>query len=173
MATHSSILVWRIPLIETGGLQSMGLQRVGHDWATKHTAQHSVLWARARKSISVSFHTFWPPRTCSRSSVPWLPTVLATGLIPLKQPSSQCQGLGPGLPSGVSTTQTTQFSPWAAVVHSCFHPDGVTVGLIECSPWKTDCPSSHTRHQQELPSPPWAAGEWGVSIWRMPIQHRA
>ena len=32
MATHSSILAWRIPGIEEpGGLQSMGLQRVGHD----------------------------------------------------------------------------------------------------------------------------------------------
>jgi len=32
MATHSSILAWRIPWTEeTGGLQSMGLQRVGHD----------------------------------------------------------------------------------------------------------------------------------------------
>ena len=34
MTTHSSILAWRIPWIEEpGGLQSMGLQRVGHDWA--------------------------------------------------------------------------------------------------------------------------------------------
>ena len=32
MATHSSILAWRIPWTEEpGGLQSMGLQRVGHD----------------------------------------------------------------------------------------------------------------------------------------------
>ena len=32
MATHSSILAWRIPWIEKpGGLQSMGSQRVGHD----------------------------------------------------------------------------------------------------------------------------------------------
>ena len=31
-ATHSSILAWRIPRTgEPGGLQSMGLQRVGHD----------------------------------------------------------------------------------------------------------------------------------------------
>jgi len=38
MATHSSILAWRIPgTEEPGGLQSMGLQRVGYDWATKHT----------------------------------------------------------------------------------------------------------------------------------------
>ena len=32
MAAHSSILAWRIPWTEEpGGLQSMGLQRVGHD----------------------------------------------------------------------------------------------------------------------------------------------
>ena len=31
MATHFSILVWRIPWTEeTGGIQSMGLQRAGH-----------------------------------------------------------------------------------------------------------------------------------------------
>ena len=32
IATHSSVLAWRIPWTEEpGGLQSMGLQRVGHD----------------------------------------------------------------------------------------------------------------------------------------------
>ena len=32
MATHSSILAWRIPWTEEpGGLQSIGLQRVRHD----------------------------------------------------------------------------------------------------------------------------------------------
>ena len=32
MATHSNILAWRIPWTEEpGGLQSMGLRRVGHD----------------------------------------------------------------------------------------------------------------------------------------------
>ena len=35
MATHSSTLAWRIPWREEPGrLQSMGSQRVGHDWAT-------------------------------------------------------------------------------------------------------------------------------------------
>ena len=35
MATHSSILAWRIPRTEEpGGLQSMGLQSLGHDWET-------------------------------------------------------------------------------------------------------------------------------------------
>ena len=36
MATHSSILAWKIPWTEEpAGLQSMGSQRVGHDLATK------------------------------------------------------------------------------------------------------------------------------------------
>ena len=35
MATHSSILAWKIPWMEeAGGLQSVGSQRVGHDWVT-------------------------------------------------------------------------------------------------------------------------------------------
>ena len=35
MATHSSTLAWRIPWTEeSGGLQSMGSQKVRHDWVT-------------------------------------------------------------------------------------------------------------------------------------------
>ena len=35
MATHSSILAWRIPWTEEpGGLQSMWSQSIGYDWAT-------------------------------------------------------------------------------------------------------------------------------------------
>ena len=40
MATHSSILAWRIPWTGPSGLQSMGSQRVRHDWAT-HTHTHT------------------------------------------------------------------------------------------------------------------------------------
>ena len=38
MATHSSLLAWRIPWTqESGGLQSMGSPRVRHSWATKRS----------------------------------------------------------------------------------------------------------------------------------------
>ena len=38
MATHSSILAWRIPWMEeSGGLQSTGLQRVGQDFTFTFT----------------------------------------------------------------------------------------------------------------------------------------
>ena len=41
MATHSSTLAWKIPRMEeAGGLQSMGLLRVGHNWATSLSTFH-------------------------------------------------------------------------------------------------------------------------------------
>ena len=40
MAAHSSILAWKIPWTEDSGkLQSMGSQRVGHDLETEHQAR--------------------------------------------------------------------------------------------------------------------------------------
>ena len=40
MATHSSILAWRISWTEEpGGLQSMRSQRVRHNWVTKHSRE--------------------------------------------------------------------------------------------------------------------------------------
>ena len=42
VATHSSILVWKIPWMqEPGSLQSVGSQRVGHDYANSLTQIHS------------------------------------------------------------------------------------------------------------------------------------
>ena len=65
MATHSSILAWKIPWIEEpGGLQPMGLQRVGHDSATNTY----LLWVITAISIililssydNMCFHWFRP-----------------------------------------------------------------------------------------------------------------
>ena len=54
MPTHSSILAWRIPWREEPGrLQSMGLQRVGHDWAT------SLHFTLHRSEISGWQNTAW------------------------------------------------------------------------------------------------------------------
>ena len=44
MATHASILAWKIPWTEEpGGLQSMGCQRVRHDWHTSQSAGQRLL----------------------------------------------------------------------------------------------------------------------------------
>ena len=44
MATHSSTLAWNIPWTdEPDRLQSMGSQRVGHDWTTSLTHSNSLM----------------------------------------------------------------------------------------------------------------------------------
>ena len=58
MATHSSVLAWRIPGTgEPGGLPSMGLHRVGHDWsdlAAAAAAEVARTVTNRRESNSVS-----------------------------------------------------------------------------------------------------------------------
>ena len=50
MATHSTVLAWRIPGTgEPGGLSSLGSHRVGHDWsdlaaAAAFTGKNSLSW---------------------------------------------------------------------------------------------------------------------------------
>ena len=53
MATHSRILAWEIPWTEEpGGLQSMGSQRVGHNWASNtHTHTHTFLLHKKAMSL--------------------------------------------------------------------------------------------------------------------------
>ena len=47
MASHSSTLAWKIPwLKKPGRLQSMGLRRVGHDWATSLSLFIFMHWRR-------------------------------------------------------------------------------------------------------------------------------
>ena len=47
MAARSSILAWKIPCsVEPGRLPSMGLQRVGHDWAASLSLFTFMHWRR-------------------------------------------------------------------------------------------------------------------------------
>ena len=56
MATHSSILAWRIPWTEKPGrLQSIGLQRVGHDWAHMRS---DMQFASSKNSLDEEFNFF-------------------------------------------------------------------------------------------------------------------
>ena len=54
MATHSSVLAWRIPGTgEPGGLPSMGSHRVGHDWVTSLSLFTFMHWRRKWQPIPV------------------------------------------------------------------------------------------------------------------------
>ena len=54
MATHSSILAWRIPGTgEPGGLPSMGSHRVGHDWSDLAAVATGLFFFFYQNSIEV------------------------------------------------------------------------------------------------------------------------
>ena len=54
MAPHSSTLAWKIPLTEEPGrLQSMGSQRVRHDWLTSLSLFTFMHWRRKRQLTPV------------------------------------------------------------------------------------------------------------------------
>ena len=53
MATHSSILAWRIPgTADPGGLPSMGSHRVGHDWTDLAAAAALILIEKKLKVLT-------------------------------------------------------------------------------------------------------------------------
>ena len=72
MATHSSILAWKISWTEEpGGLQSMGSQRVGHDWATNTYLLYWLcqnLWLCGSQKNCVKFWKKWEYQTTWPSS---------------------------------------------------------------------------------------------------------
>ena len=64
MATHSSVLVWRIPRTgEPGGLPSMASHRVGHNWSDLAAVVAAVVATRQEK---VSCHSNPKERQCQR-----------------------------------------------------------------------------------------------------------
>ena len=63
MAIHSSVLAWRIPgMEEPGGLQTMGLQRVGHDLVTKQQQQNNAM-------VTLSSLRLLPPQKISLKQI--------------------------------------------------------------------------------------------------------
>ena len=91
IATHSSILVWKIPWTEeTGRLHSMGLQRVGHDWATSLSLSTffmvhlSQSYMTTREIIALTIRTF-VGRVISLLALDWahaMPKVIPTSSFP-------------------------------------------------------------------------------------------
>ena len=72
MATHASTLDWEIPWTEEpGGLQSMGLQRVGHDLATEQQLSNgSHVWERwGRWCMTKEGTAFYSPPSRTRNPI--------------------------------------------------------------------------------------------------------
>ena len=74
MATHSSILAWRIPWTEeTGKLHSIGLQKFRHSWSNFHSTVHILCFHPSYlsycDSFFISFIMIFSDRFSSFSSV--------------------------------------------------------------------------------------------------------
>ena len=95
MATHSSVLAWRIPGTgEPGGPPSMGSYRVGYDW--------SDLAAAAAANLHIN-----------RSSSSWLPWWIL-GDIPSKRHITSSSAPTPDPCPGAALTPTIHSGPWIA-----------------------------------------------------------
>ena len=65
MATHSSVLAWRIPgMGEPGGLPSMGSHSIRHDWSDLAVAEAAM-------------EPRWKPEHWNLGEIPWLATLCA------------------------------------------------------------------------------------------------
>ena len=59
MATHSSILAWKIPWTEEpGGLQFIRLQRVQHHLPTEHTYMHNMGQSEENEELNTDNQVF-------------------------------------------------------------------------------------------------------------------
>ena len=85
MATHSSVLAWRIPgTAEPGGLPSMGSHRVGHDWS--NLATYSCMYLSELCcccSVTKLSPTRFDSMDCSTPGSPVLPHLLEFAQIPV------------------------------------------------------------------------------------------
>ena len=143
-ATHSSILAWRIPWTEElGGLESMGLQRVEHDWATNTST--FTLWTYHAFQVGLVVEN--PPATAGDTR--------DVGSIP---GSGRCSGEGNGNPLQCSCLEKFHgqrslagYSPWGGQE-------------LDTTTWLSACAHTHTNtrtntHMQGMRRGP-LAGSW-------------
>ena len=126
MATHSSILAWRIPWTEKpGGLQSMGSQRVGHNWvscwATKHSTQHTHGHTHTPRNYTDTQFSILP-----QCAYPFAPTYLALYI--------NNDELMPVLPIPIQHHQIQSTFPALSVPDSQYF---LLIWLISCLPAKS------------------------------------
>ena len=142
MATHSSILAWRIPgMEEPDGLPSMGLQRVGHDWSDAAAAAYlpstiidtQELFKKMCSMNKLFFTWNRVPKTCQHCILQLYPTATQMGFpggTSDKEPACQCKRHslipGWGRSPGGGNSNPLQYSclenpmdrgAWPATVH--------------------------------------------------------
>ena len=117
MVTHSSILAWRIPWTEEPGrLQSMGSERIRHDWVTN---THSIVYANL-----LSFWGIQPP-TITQLVNDWalIPTWVTLNCIASRNWKRQGNKISPRASIGDRHLMTPWYDPyktyWTSDLQNC------------------------------------------------------
>ena len=123
MATHSSILAWKISWVEEpGGLHSMGSRRVRHDWASTHVCYMCQVAEYGRKEIMYNwsrvegFCRGWERRMEVRSLGIFIDTELGTIQQSPTRPSLEPRNV------------------WRCLLYSYFHSLslGLSISVLSC-----------------------------------------
>ena len=179
MASHSSTLAWKIPWTEESGrLQSMALQRVGHDSATSLLLLKTLIQVVSQKSESHSvvsdslrpygLYSPWnsPGQNTGVDSLSLLQGIFQPGPIKCDLPSlSLLRGLSPSpptpaLPHGCSLSLLHTTSPHRPVLHI------LDWSLPRATPWNKGILPARTRIRCSLSS--LAIQAWQTSMVRAP-----
>ena len=175
MATHSSILAWRIPRTKKpGGLQSMELQRVRHDWVTNtftfhfldqwwdETKFHSVMKRKANNGHGFGRGGPGPP-LCPACPLWPAPTLVASSTLS-RRASSSASYCSFSLSISRSWLETSSFrAPFSAVSsRSRFLKRSSCSSLAMSRCWRScfACRSScreHTSREVRIQAFCWAA----------------
>ena len=126
MATHSSILAWRIPGSgEPGGLMSMGSHRGGHDWSDlAEVATAAYLYMITGKTIALTIQTFVSKEmsllfnTLFRFVIAFLPRNNHLLILWLQSPSAVILE-----PKNRKSVTASTFSP--CICHEVMEPDAM------------------------------------------------
>ena len=87
-ATHSGTLVWKTPWTEKPGrLQSIGSQKIGHDWATSLSLSPVVIWG-LNEVMAIRYNSAW--KWLSVLALKWCPYPQVTFVI--SQPANPVPG---------------------------------------------------------------------------------
>ena len=96
MATHSSVLAWRIPgTEEPGGLLSMGLHRVGHDWSDLAAAAGTLngILCNSQNIRNIFCFCFLAMALPTLGNITWIveqKDLFPTGLDPQRRRGEKC-----------------------------------------------------------------------------------
>ena len=147
MATHPSILAWRIPWAEPEGLQFIGSQRVKHNWSDLAHMHHLNQWISVSRLPSIIWVGLTqPPEGLSRTKRPVspskrefssrLPSDFFCILVPSRSPDCQ------------PTLQILDLPESTLVVRQ-----SLITNLLVLPQWPSGYPSVNTGVMVSIPSP--------------------